>query len=106
MSVHPDRKAWRVRYRDPSGRMRSRTFARKGDAVTFDREIGRRLQLGPGLAAELDRRTMTLAEYVTGPWRAHAATLSAPTRLKYAWALDKHLTELLDEPLMTIDAPA
>ncbi len=80
MSVHPDRKAWRVRYRDASGRQRSRSFARKGDASTFDREMARRLQLGPALAAELDRQTMTLADYVAGPWRAHAATLAQPTR--------------------------
>ena len=51
MSVHPDRKTWRVRYRDASGRQRSRTLARgKGDAQTFDREMARRLQLGPALA--------------------------------------------------------
>ena len=104
MSIHPDRNAWRVRYRDPSGRMRSRSFTRKGDAQTFDREMGRRLQLGPALAAELDRHTMTLADYVAGPWRAHSATLAAPTRTKYAWALDK-LSELVDEPLLSIDAP-
>ena len=48
---------------------------------------------------------MTLADYVAGPWRAHAATLAQPTRDKYAWALEKHLTELVDEPLITIDAP-
>jgi hypothetical protein len=76
MSVHADRKAWRERYRDASGRQRSRSFARKSDAVTFDREMGRRLQLGPALAAELDRQTTTLGEYVAGPWRAHAATLA------------------------------
>ena len=105
MSIQRDRKAWRVRYRDPSGRQRSRTFTRKGDAQTFDREIARRLQLGPALAAELDRQTMTLADYVAGPWRAHAATLSQPTRDKYRWALEKHLGDLLDEPLIAIDAP-
>src|SRR5262249_54558324 len=99
MSIQRDRKAWRVRYRDPSGRQRSRTCERKEDAKTFDREMGRRLQLGPALAAELDRRTMTLGEYVAGPWRAHAATLAAPTREKYAWALEKHLGALVDEPL-------
>jgi integrase len=105
MSVHPDRTAWRVRYRDASGRQHSRSFTRKGDAVTFDREMARRLQLGPALAAELDRQTMTLADYVAGPWRAHAATLAQPTRDKYAWALEKHLAELVDEPLIAIDAP-
>jgi integrase len=106
MSVHPDRTAWRVRYRDASGKQRSRTFARRSDAKTFDREMTRRLQLGPALAAELDRQTMTLGDYVAGPWRAHAATLSQPTRDKYAWALQKHLGELVDEPLIRLDAPA
>ena len=105
MSVHSDRKAWRVRYRDASGRQRSRTFQRKGDADTFDREMIRRLQLGPALAAELDRQTMTLGDYVGGPWRAHAAALAQPTRAKYAWALDQPLAELIDAPLITIDAP-
>lgn len=105
MSVHPDRKSWRVRYRDGNGRQRSRTFDRKGDAQTFDREMARRSQLGPVLAAELDRHTMTLAEYVTGPWRSHAATLSVPTQDKYKWALELHLSDLVDEPILTIDAP-
>jgi integrase/recombinase XerC len=103
MSVHkqPNGK-WRVMYR-VNGRQRSRTFDRKGDATTFDAEIRRRKQLGPALAAELDRSTLTLDGYVRGPWRAHAATLAAPTRAKYAWALQKHLTELLDEPLLVLD---
>ena len=48
---------------------------------------------------------MTLADYVARPWRAHAATLAQPTRAKYAWALEKHLAELVDEPLIAIDAP-
>jgi integrase len=105
VSIHKQAGKWRVKYRQ-NGRQRSRTFTRKDDARTFDREMARRLQLGPTLAAELDRSTMTLGDYITGPWRAHAATLSAPTRAKYAWALELHLAELLDEPLITLDAPA
>jgi integrase len=54
------------------------------------------------LAAELDRSTMSLADYVNGSWRSHAATLSAASREKYAWALG-HLGELVDEPLVGID---
>jgi integrase len=102
MSVHKQRDKWRVKYR-VNGRQRSRTFDRKGDAITFDAEIKRRRQLGPALAAELDRSTLTLDDYVRGPWRAHAATLAAPTRAKYAWALERHLTELADEPLIALD---
>ena len=102
MSVHREHKRWRVKYR-LGGKQRSRTFDRKGDAVTFDADIKRRRQLGPALAAELERETITLDGYVRGPWRTHAATLAQPTRAKYAWALEKHLTELLDEPLAVLD---
>lgn len=105
MSVHQNRNAWRVRYRDASGRQRSRSFTRKGDAQTFDREMARRLQLGPALAAELDRHTITLAEFVQTGFRMHAATLSKGTRDMYVWALEKHLAELVDEPLIALDVP-
>lgn len=105
MSVHQDRNSWRVRYRDAGGRQRSRTFTRKGDAQTFDRKMARRLQLGPALAAELDRHTITLAEFVQTGFRMHAATLSKGTRDMYAWALEKHLSELVDEPLIALDVP-
>lgn len=104
MSIHHEKGKWRVKYR-VAGRQRSRTFDHKSDARTFDPEVTRRRQLGPLLAAELDREATTLDDYIRGPWRAHAATLAAPTRLKYAWALEKHLSELLDQPLILIDAP-
>jgi integrase len=104
MSIHRERGKWRVKYR-LAGKQRSRTFDRKSDARTFEAELTRRRQLGPLLVAELDRELMTLDDHIRGPWRAHAATLAKPTRLKYAWALEKHLSELLDQPLITIDAP-
>jgi integrase len=91
---------WRV-----GDKQRTRSFAKKGDAITFDADIKRRRALGPKLAAELDRESMTLDEFVCGPFRAHGATLAQPTRAKYAWALKKHLGELVDEPLLAIDAP-
>jgi integrase len=102
MSVHKQSGKWRTKYR-AGGRQRSRTFDRKRDAVAFDAEIKRRLQLGPALTAELDRSTMTLDGYVRGPWRSHAATLGSATRAKYRWALEKHLGELVDEPLLGLD---
>lgn len=104
MSIHKKGTKWRVHWR-AAGRQRTRTFDRKGDAITFEADLKRRRQLGPMLAAELDRETMALDEYVRGPWRAHAATLSVPTRAKYAWALEKHLVELVDEPLLALDVP-
>ena len=102
ISIHPEGKKWRVKYRI-AGKQLSRTFDRKADARTFDAEVTRKRQLGPVLAAELERDTMTLDQFVRGPWRTHAATLAGPTRAKYAWALEKHLAELLDEPLISID---
>jgi hypothetical protein len=104
MSIHKAGARWRVKYR-VGGRRRSRTFDRKGDAVTFDADIKRRRQLGPALAVELDRSTLKLDDYVRGPWRAHAATLSQASRKTYAWALEKHLTELIDEPLLALGVP-
>ena len=46
---------------------------------------------------------MTLDDYVTGPWRAHAATLAGPTKGEVPRALKKHLRELVDEPLLALD---
>ena len=106
MSVHKrtDRRGtkWRVHYR-VAGKQRTRTFDRKTDAVQFDAEMTRRRQRGPLLAAELERESMTLDTYVRGPWRAHAALLAEPTRDKYIWALEKHLGDLVDEPLLALD---
>jgi integrase len=104
MSVHKEHGKWRVKYRT-GGNQRSRTFDRKRDAVTFDAETTRRRQLGPTLAADLDRETVTLDQFVRSGFRTHAATLSPSSRAKYAWALEKHLGELLDEPLRAIDVP-
>ncbi len=78
---------------------------RKGDADLFDAEIRRRRQLGPALALELAREAITLDQFVRSGFRAHAATLSSPSRAKYAWALEHHLSELVDEQLRTTDVP-
>lgn len=102
MSIHKEGSKFRVHWR-ANGRQRTRTFDRRADAARFDAEVKRRSQLGPVLAAELDRCAMSLDEYVRGPWRSHAATLAAPTRAKYAWALERHLSELRDEPLIALD---
>jgi integrase len=104
MSVQRHRKGWRVRWRE-GGKQRSRTFDRKGDADTFDREVKRRLQLGPHLMRELDRHHVTLAEFVADGFRAYAGTLQQNSRDHYQWALDHHLTELADEPLTALDVP-
>jgi integrase len=102
MSIHKRDGKFQVKWKI-AGRQHSRTFERKGDAVTFDGHVKRMRHLGPRLAAELEREQITLDDYVRGPWRAHAATLAAPTQEKYAWALEKHLGELVDEPLLALD---
>lgn len=105
MSVHKRGKGWQVKYR-LDGRQRALTFDLKGDADKFDREVRRRSQLGPALVRELDRSAMTLDGFVRGPWRAHAATLSPASRARSAWALERHLADLLDLPLVALDVPA
>jgi integrase len=104
MSIHARGGKWQVKWRE-NGRQRSRTFLRKGDADDFDIAVKRSLQLGPTLARELERNTLTLDAFVRTGFRTHAATLSAATRKHYRWALTNHLTELAHEPLLTIDVP-
>ena len=105
MSVHKRGKKWQVKWREGE-RQRSRTFDRKGDADTFDREVNRAKQLGPRLLRELTApTTITLREFVKTGFRARAATLDPKTRKGYVWALKGHLAELLDVPLTDLDVP-
>ena len=96
------RAAAKADYRTVAGWVR---YVLREKTSAFDADITRRRQLGPLLAAELDRETITLDEFVRSGFRTHAATLSPATRAKYAWALERHLGELLDEPLRAIDVP-
>ena len=104
MSVQRDRDRWRVRWRE-GGPQRSRSFDRKGDALTFYREVRRRLQLGSRLVRELDRSALTLAEFVDGGFRSYVATLGLKSREQYDWALQLHLRELAGESLLALDVP-
>jgi len=105
MSVHKRNGRWQVKWRE-GDRQRSRTFDRKGDADTFDREVSRAKQLGPKLVRELTApQTITLREFAKTGFRMHAATLHPGTRKKYRGALNGHLRELLDLPLTEIDVP-
>jgi integrase len=96
-----------VRYRE-SGKQHERTFDRKGDAERWETDRKRRRQLGAALATEaLDRSvTMTLDQFISGPWKVHAMTLDPNSRAKYGWALEKHCAELLDQPLRSLTVPA
>jgi integrase len=75
---------WELRWREAS-RRRSRTFDRKGDAVTFESERVRRKQLGHAAVPE----DQPLAEFVETYWRLHAVPNLAPSTrefYKLTWA--------------------
>src|SRR4051794_35885407 len=98
MSVHRHGKQWRTRWRDSTGKPKSKVFARKADADHLDREVKRAKALGPHMLRELERHDVTLAQFVDGGFRSYANTLVDSTRAQYNWALSNHLRELADEP--------
>jgi integrase len=104
MSIHREGKKYRVRWRQ-GDRQHSRTFDRKHDADLFDAELRRRRQLGPTLARDVLQATITLDEFIRTGFRTHAVMLAPASRRHYRWALENHLTGLLDTPLAAIDVP-
>lgn len=100
MSVEPiDRKSgrvWRVRWRDESGRARSRVLGRKQDAVAFDAEVKRRKRTG-NLEA-LTERSVTLGEFVEEWWTRYAKpNLAERTLRSYAGCWDRHVLPYLGQ---------
>lgn len=103
MSLHrferPDGSiVWRVRWRDGGrgSRARSRTFARKADAIAFDDELRRRRRLGE--LGVLVGSEETLDQYVAETWaRTHAVTLSENTAAQYAGHYDVHIAPYLGQ---------
>jgi excisionase family DNA binding protein len=87
---------WRVRWRDPQGRPRSRVVGKRGDAQAMDAELKRSKRLGEtALAAN---RRETLAEFAELWWRRHAApNLERNTRTHYASMLDIHIIPRLGD---------
>jgi integrase len=106
MSVHRRGKKWQVKWRE-DGQQRSQTFDRKRDADLREAEIRRAKQLGPRALREVTARRdeITLRAFTKTGFRTHSATLAAKTRRNYVWALEHHLGELLDLPLVEIDVP-
>ena len=102
MSIHKEGTKWRVKYRLAGRSTVARSTARATRSL-FDADIRRRRQLGPVLAAELQRETETLDQFIRGSWRAHAATLAPKTTPEVRWVLSNHLGTLGDEPLATLD---
>jgi integrase len=95
MSVHPNPYGGHdVRYRDATGRMRSKSFRRQRDAERFDLKIKDAKQTG--MLASLDGGTETLDDYVTCTWiPVHVAPLAAKTSRRYAQLYDRHITNAL-----------
>ncbi len=83
------RQAWRVRWQD-GDRWRSKTFARKADADSYDAELVSRRRLGQ--IAQLDAGTETLNEYMADTWiPTHWSVLGEKTRRGYKSLYAVHL---------------
>jgi integrase len=79
---------WRVRWRE-NGRSRSKTLARKRDALLLDAELKRRAALGT--LASLEAGTETLDRFAEQWWHAHARHLAPSTQRRYAEVWDLHI---------------
>jgi integrase len=93
---------YRVRWRDPEGHRRTRTFDTKGDAETFGADLQLRKRLGH--LAGIDSGKVTLNEYMAQTWvPVHAANLAVSTRKTYRQLYAKHLSPFLgSHPLRDI----
>jgi hypothetical protein len=81
---------WRVRWRDPQGRARSRVVGRKHDAIALDAELKRSKRLGGTALASNSRET--LGEFAQLWWHRHAQpNLQRHTLEHYASMLDVHI---------------
>jgi integrase len=95
---------YRVRYRDPSGRERAKSFARKVDAERFLRHVEADLVRGQWVDPGQGRTTVgELAER----WFATTATLKPKTREDYRSLLDNHVLPAFGQrPVVSIDTLA
>jgi hypothetical protein len=94
-------KRWRARYRDRSGRSRSRTFDRKVDATRYLEVMGADLQRGEWTDPTL--RRSTVASWAEA-WYDTTAPLKPTTRDGYRKALNRRvLPSWGDRPLGSID---
>jgi integrase len=81
---------WRVRWRDPQGRARSRVVGKKTDAEALESELRRAKRLGASALATNSRET--LAQFTELWWRRQAApNLERNTLNHYASMLDIHV---------------
>ena len=94
MSIHKRKhrsgSAWRVQWRDETGRQRSRTFTLKADAQAWDAKV--KLAKRQGDLVALDAGRQALDEFVDEWWRLYAEVHLAPATLAgYRYLRDKHL---------------
>src|SRR5215472_11251222 len=80
--------AWRVYYRDPAGRQRNKSFARKVDAVNYRTTVEGQKLTGSYIDPQLGR--VTLGDWSTR-WLAGQAHLKPTTRERYAGILREHV---------------
>lgn len=97
MSVRwrPDRKKYEVRWKE-GGQHRSRFITRHRDALSLEREIKRRQELGPLMGSVMQSR-MTLTEFVREEWWPTyvVPNLRPSTRYVYAQIYAKHVNPRL-----------
>lgn len=107
MSVHKRQthRPFEVRWTEPSGRQRSRSFTRERDATRFDERVARLKE--NGRLAELDAEGVTIAQF-GGRWWQHAhRDLAANTRRSYQQQWNHHILPRLGAvPLASVTAIA
>jgi integrase len=92
---------YRVRYRDPVGRERAKSFARKVDAERFLRHV--EADLVRGQWVDPDHGRLTVGE-LADRWFATTVTLKPKTREDYRSLLHNHvLPAFRDRPVSSID---
>lgn len=88
-SAGKKRQAWRVRWQD-GDRWRSKTFAKKADADTFDADLVGKRRLGQ--LAQLDSGTETLDAFMAEVWiPIHFAALQPKTQVVYESLYRTHI---------------
>lgn len=94
-------RAYQVRWRE-NGSNRKRTFDRKDDADTWDREVKRRKQLGPLALEQLSQRAPTLDEWVKDRWAPeHGVLLERRTVARYTSSYALHVLPWLGHVPLT-----
>jgi integrase len=96
--------AWQVRYRDPAGRERAKSFERKTDAQRFANTVETDKSRGDWLDPRLGR--VTFGEWAED-WLAQLAHIKPKTRLDYESTLRRHvLPPLAGAPIVNLDRVA